>query len=58
MEMKMTINTDYAQYWAYGHKDEPIEPKKPVEESKDDAIKSRVVTPMIIKKHRNGRAKL
>lgn len=56
--MKMTINTDYAQYWAYGHKDEPIEPPKPKEEPKDDTIKSRVITPMIIKKHRNGRAKL
>ena len=53
----MTINTDYAQYWAYGHKDEPVEPK-PKEEHKDDTIKSRVVTPMVIKKHRNGRAKL
>lgn len=58
MVIMMNINTDYAQYWAYGHKDEPIEPPKPVEEPKDDTIKSRVITPMIIKKHRSGRSKL
>ena len=52
------INTDYAQYWAYGNRDEPKEPEKPKEEPKDDTIKSRVITPMTIKKHRSGRAKL
>lgn len=40
---KMNINTDYAQYWAYGHKDEPIEPPKPKQED--------IVLPEIIKKH-------
>ena len=54
----MTINTDYAQYYAWGNKDEPIEPPKPKEEPKDDTIKSRVTTPPWNKNHRKGRAKL
>ena len=53
------INTDYAQYWAYGHKDEPKEPEKPKEPEpkKDDSIKSNVISPKWLKNGRS-RAKL
>lgn len=52
----MTINTDYAQYYAWGTR-EP-EPQKPKEEpKKDDTIKSNVVSPGWLKKGRS-RAKL
>ena len=41
----MTINSDYAQYYAWGHRDEPIEAPKPKEPEvkKDDTIKSNVI---------------
>ena len=58
----MTINTDYAQYWAWGHRDEPVEPpKKPDEKPQDvkplDIHKNQVTSPKWLKKGRS-RAKL
>ena len=56
----MTINSDYAQYWAWGHRDEPEPPKpkepkpKEPEPKKDDSIKSNVTSPKWLK---NGRAR-
>jgi hypothetical protein len=51
----MMINTDYAQYWAWGHREEqePPKPKEP-EPKKDDSIKSNVTLPKWLK---NGRAR-
>lgn len=58
----MTINTDFAQYWAWGHRhdeQEPIKPKEPQEPEakKDDTVKSNVIAPKWLKKGRT-RAKL
>lgn len=54
----MTINTDYAQYYAWGHREEPEPPKpKEPEPKKDDSIKSNVISPKWLKKGR-ARAKL
>ena len=55
----MSINSDYAQYRAWGHRhdeQEPIKPKDPQEPEpkKDDSIKSNVISPKWLK---NGRAR-